>query len=209
MRTAEGLASEEIQIEFKRQAQSAVNLLRAAFSFDLPHVCSESQDHLESDIDMFTTVEGYHRFWCVCAANAQGVTRTAPYASIIHDVVSRQGTEPKYSIFGNIQQVITALPPSAFKSSNGSALFPIISRFNHSCRPNVMLREVPRCSRTGDVGEIQFHGVEMCAYATRDIEMGEELCISYLDDLGGDGCAELMERYGFSCECANPTGATL
>jgi len=73
----------------------------------------------------------------------------------------------------------------------GYGLYPTASYFNHSCEPNVAKR------RVGSSWEF---------WSARDIEPGEECCITYL---GGDERdltvaerrARLQEAWGFECMC--------
>jgi hypothetical protein len=64
---------------------------------------------------------------------------------------------------------------------------------NHSCSPNVVI-----LYRTHEWGEpLVAHVV-----ALRDIEEGEELCISYIDaDIPYEARREALANYGFSCNC--------
>jgi hypothetical protein len=78
-------------------------------------------------------------------------------------------------------------------SSSGfqQAVFPKISRINHSCVPNA------QGNFHDELGRFNIH-------ATRDIEMGEELTLNYLPELGAAREVRqerLMSGYGFSCEC--------
>ena len=73
----------------------------------------------------------------------------------------------------------------------GYALYPDASYFNHSCSPNVAK------TRVGDVWEFR---------ASKDIDAGNECCITYL---GGDEKElnveqrrqRLKEHWGFECMC--------
>jgi len=80
------------------------------------------------------------------------------------------------------------------------ALSPLYSLFNHSCAPNVVYRNV-------DGGTT----VEMVA--ERNIGIGEELCISYMSDVGRRPRAErqaLMEAWiGGECQCDRCSEAQL
>lgn len=74
----------------------------------------------------------------------------------------------------------------------GYGVFPIASYFNHSCEPNVSKKRIGR--------EWEFR-------ANRDLEVGEELCITYLGgdekDLGvGERRMRLEGAWGFACACA-------
>lgn len=72
------------------------------------------------------------------------------------------------------------------------AIFPGISRINHSCLPSA---------------EGNFHeGLgKLNVHATRDINDGEELMINYLKETGfalrEQRQARLLESYGFDCDC--------
>ncbi|CAN8097912.1 unnamed protein product [Discula destructiva] len=72
------------------------------------------------------------------------------------------------------------------------AVFPSISRINHSCIPSA---------------EGHFHeGLgTLNVHATRDIRDGEEVMINYLKETGvalrGQRQAKLLEGYGFDCNC--------
>lgn len=73
----------------------------------------------------------------------------------------------------------------------GYGLWPAASYWNHSCAPNVRKRR---------------EGREWVFWAARDVECGEELCISYLggDEGGmeaGARIGQLREWWGFDCEC--------
>lgn len=72
----------------------------------------------------------------------------------------------------------------------GSLICPVISRFNHSCAPN--------CQHAWD----EAAGLER-VFACRDIEVGEELCICYIDIVKprDERQRELSVRYGFTCAC--------
>lgn len=78
-------------------------------------------------------------------------------------------------------------------SDESAGLFLLLSRFNHSCKPNV------HNSWQED------RGVQVLK-ATRDISEGEELCISYLSFLNlcaptRERLGELSDRFGFDCLC--------
>lgn len=77
--------------------------------------------------------------------------------------------------------------------SQAMALSPLYSLFNHSCTPNLVYRNV----RGGTTVEL---------LAERDINVGEELCISYLSDVGRRQRLErqaLLDPWiGGECQCA-------
>lgn len=80
-----------------------------------------------------------------------------------------------------------------FLNNEGSALYSIESKANHSCVPNAQAT-FPHSN----------HVVQLIA--TRDISCGEEICISYLDDCllsrsRHSRQKELRENYLFNCAC--------
>lgn len=74
--------------------------------------------------------------------------------------------------------------------STGSLICPVVARFNHSCAPN--------CQHAWD----EAAGLER-VFACRDIKVGEELCIYYIDIVKprDERQHELSVRYGFTCGC--------
>ena len=74
----------------------------------------------------------------------------------------------------------------------GSAISPLYSMFNHSCKPNVDWRH-------------DEHNSTVMLFATKDIEEGEEMCISYIKgvDMGRiERQKALMTWLGMDCACA-------
>lgn len=92
--------------------------------------------------------------------------------------------------------ILSIFRNNAFNLGSGSAfqqaVFPKISRTNHSCVPNA------QGNFHDELGRFNIH-------ATRDIETGEELTLNYLQELGAAREVRqerLMSGYGFNCECA-------
>ena len=70
----------------------------------------------------------------------------------------------------------------------GSAMYPSASYFNHACDSNV---------------KKDRHGRRIAFVASRDIQVGEEICITY-GDADGDVLERrrnLLEWWGFACTC--------
>eukprot|EP00930_Biecheleria_cincta_P102173 TRINITY_DN9385_c0_g2_i1.p1 TRINITY_DN9385_c0_g2~~TRINITY_DN9385_c0_g2_i1.p1 ORF type:complete len:389 (+),score=81.05 TRINITY_DN9385_c0_g2_i1:26-1168(+) len=82
---------------------------------------------------------------------------------------------------------------NAIVTPHGNTIFPTASRFNHSCNPNVYgVWQGQGESLLTDMGI--FH-------ATRDIEAGEEMCISYKIELRATR-EQRQEELPFQCRCA-------
>ena len=96
------------------------------------------------------------------------------------------GDEPAEIDWGQDCQFEAA---SVFPPARGAAVFPLASGLNHSCAPNC---------------EVAFaEDNAVFVVATRDVALGEELTISYVDASGADDerREELRETYGFECAC--------
>ncbi|KAI6144743.1 hypothetical protein BKA82DRAFT_16737 [Pisolithus tinctorius] len=80
-------------------------------------------------------------------------------------------------------------------------IFPLASRlFNHSCLPNAFPKY------TFD----RQHRVQMSIVAMRDIEAGEEICISYVDPALLDTRQQIFQfTYGFTCTCPSCTALSI
>lgn len=78
----------------------------------------------------------------------------------------------------------------------GTGVFPLASRINHSCIPNLQIHYIPSTEK-------------LVAHAVRHVNKGEELTISYLSK----ACRtrkqrnEILEHRGFECKCRVCTGA--
>jgi len=70
--------------------------------------------------------------------------------------------------------------------------FPVGSLFNHSCSPNATL---------------YYHGNRQIIRAMRDIQQGEEICITYTDVMNSRNHRKkiLLEKYKFDCHCERCT----
>lgn len=80
-----------------------------------------------------------------------------------------------------------------FLNSEGTGLYVTQSKLNHSCRPNAEAR-------------FPYSNYIVAIAATRDIQPGEEICISYLDECFLERSRHtrqkyLAENYLFLCKC--------
>ena len=72
----------------------------------------------------------------------------------------------------------------------GTAVFPVISRINHSCKPNC----VWSFNTAQGVAEVR---------CVRDVKMGEEILANYVNPLSSraDRQTVLTAKYNFTCDC--------
>ncbi|RDW70197.1 hypothetical protein BP5796_08594 [Coleophoma crateriformis] len=103
---------------------------------------------------------------------------------------------PRFHAIGEHAAILSIFRSNAFKFGRTSqfhqAVFPRISRINHSCIPNA---------------QGNFHDVlgKFNIHATRDIDADEELTLNYLQEHGALRAArqlQLLNDYGFSCDCS-------
>jgi len=82
------------------------------------------------------------------------------------------------------------LPADSEEDPTALAIYSVVSRFNHSCKPNV--------SNSWQADR----GIETL-YAARDIRPGEELCITYIDifQTSEQRQTELENAFKFRCTC--------
>ena len=75
-------------------------------------------------------------------------------------------------------------------TAHGTGLFPVANCMNHSCAPNI-----------ASVTRAPDYSLELVA--TRPIEKGEEMFISYIDEMlpREERRRLLKESYLFDCEC--------
>ena len=82
-----------------------------------------------------------------------------------------------------------------FTPLDGTAIFSLACKMNHSCAPNVLVRY--RC------GWGEYQPLVLQCIALRDIDEGEELCISYIRSDGPlEARQDALQNYGFRCECS-------
>ena len=83
-----------------------------------------------------------------------------------------------------------------FPPLDGTAMYSIACKMNHSCHPNV-ISVYKRRTRWGDK-----HPLTVFAVALRDIQEGDELTISYIDaEQPFEQRQTALMNYGFHCQC--------
>ncbi|KAM9561979.1 histone-lysine N-methyltransferase SMYD3 isoform 1-T1 [Guaruba guarouba] len=91
-------------------------------------------------------------------------------------------------------QIFTKVTCNCFTISNGEmqdvgvGLYPSMSLLNHSCDPNCV---------------IVFEGYQLLLRSVQEIQIGEELTISYIESLmpTSERQKQLMRQYCFECDC--------
>ena len=90
-----------------------------------------------------------------------------------------------------------------FTPLDGTAMYSTTCKMNHSCEPNVVVKYSFSCAGGGKFARWgrNFPLVVSCC-AIREINEGEELCISYInEDLELEEREKALENYGFECNC--------
>lgn len=105
----------------------------------------------------------------------------------LQDIIQQEGSE-------------TLFPPF-----DGTAFYSKICKMNHSCDPNVIIKyttaTVP-VSQTSGEGVTVRRGITAEVVALRDLEAGEELLQSYIDqNLAYGARQKALKDYGFVCRC--------
>lgn len=86
-----------------------------------------------------------------------------------------------------------------FPPLDGTAMYATACKMNHSCEPNVICLYKPR--RWG-----QCHPLVVFVVARRDIVVGEELTISYVEERDSlEERQQNLQNYGFICQCIKCT----
>ena len=122
--------------------------------------------------------------------NGQERTPNSPYTLFM-----RKARESDSSFLREFHAAVKAkgFDPTDFRSSTkGQAIYPIGCLFNHSCRPNLEVQY-----------DEEINNETLVAYCKAPIAVGDELCISYIDeemDFRGRQ-QQLEEHYLFRCGC--------
>ncbi|KAF2272015.1 SET domain-containing protein [Westerdykella ornata] len=89
----------------------------------------------------------------------------------------------------DVDELVPIYRSNAYTIDKEIALFPKIARINHSCRPNTSYVWIARLNK-------------QVVYATRRIEEGEELSVTYIPLLRNrQDRQKRLDQYGFKCSC--------
>ncbi|XP_037947931.1 SET and MYND domain-containing protein 5 [Teleopsis dalmanni] len=143
----------------------------------------------------FTTPDSFKALLGLVATNSQGIA-----TSVLADWVKKASaiplpTQQKEVLEEHINSIYSAVDEFAgeFLNNEGSGLYLIQSKINHSCIPNA-------------ASTFPYSSDIVVLEALKPIEPGEEICISYLDECQLNRSRHsrqkhLKENYIFVCSC--------
>nr|XP_023019628.1 SET and MYND domain-containing protein 5 [Leptinotarsa decemlineata] len=147
-------------------------------------------------IEQFLTFEGFQSLLALIGTNGQGVGTSAisQWAANVENLPLSEEERKTFDLFlDNLYQQMD-MQVGDFLNNEGVALYVLQSACNHSCKPNAEPRFIHNSNRLSLV-------------ATEDIEEGEEIFISYLDECmlhrsRHSRRKELARNYLFVCQCS-------
>lgn len=144
----------------------------------------------------FLTPEGFRSLFALIGRNGQGIGTSSfsVWVSRVSELFPDDAMTDKL-----IDEVYEAMERESgeFLNNEGSALYAVQSAANHSCAPN-SVATFPHSNHT------------LVLVANRDLEEGEEVTISYLDECAlTRSCHSrrkiLQDNYLFLCKCSRCT----
>ncbi len=140
--------------------------------------------------------EGFATLLALIGRNSQGIGTSAfaVWAKKAEKLATNQDDRSKLdTLINSVYDAFEQHVGGGFLNNEGSGLFSLQSTINHSCDPNASV-------------EFPFNNHELVVNATKSIQVGEEILISYLDccDLERSRHSRhkaLRENYLFSCDC--------
>lgn len=147
-------------------------------------------------IEQLLSLQGFHSLLAMIGTNGQGVGTSAVSQWVTRSSELPLSENDKKQLDEFIDKLYEDMDKQSgnFLNNEGVALFSLQSACNHSCIPNAEPTYLHNNSRLSLV-------------ALQDIQPGEEICISYLDDCNLERSRhsrqkELMENYLFLCKCS-------
>ena len=143
--------------------------------------------------------EGFATLLALVGRNSQGIG-TSPFSVWVKKAEKLAKTEEERSKLDSlIDAVYEAFNRHAgtFLNNEGAGLFAKQSTINHSCNPNTTV-------------EFPFNNHELVVNAAKNIQVGDEILISYLDECEVERSRHsrikaLRENYLFTCDCTKCT----
>ncbi|KAG5672396.1 hypothetical protein PVAND_002527 [Polypedilum vanderplanki] len=176
------LAHKMLGDSYKSQISELQETMKKAFADD-------------TEFERYLTDDGFISLLAIIGTNSQGIG-TSSFADYVKSISELQLSEEKRSEIDDfIDSIYTRLNETVgeFLNSEGSGLYSIQSKINHSCNPN---------------SEIIFPDSNslLQVIALRDIKQNEEITISYLDECQLSRSRHsrqkyLQENYIFECFC--------
>jgi hypothetical protein len=149
----------------------------------------------DEDFGKYLTYDGFIQILAIIGTNSQGIGSSsfANWVNNVNDVDISDDQRKELDDF--IDSLYTKFQDTVgeFLNNEGSGLYEIQSKINHSCLPNAEIK-FPKSN----------HVVEVVAL--RDIQENEEICISYLDECQLQRSRHsrqkyLLANYLFECDC--------
>ncbi|XP_076044541.1 SET and MYND domain containing, class 5 isoform X2 [Oratosquilla oratoria] len=147
------------------------------------------------EVRHWLTSEGFRSLVALVGTNGQGIG-TSPLSRWVRNCDMLDiSKEEKEKLDQFIDDVYEQLDKEAggFLNNEGSGLYPLQSSCNHSCSPNAM-------------PTFPYNNFQLVMTAVKDINVGEEICVSYLDECNlvrsrHSRIKMLRENYLFTCRC--------
>ncbi|EZA59880.1 hypothetical protein DMN91_001430 [Ooceraea biroi] len=174
----------------------AHNLLGEKFAGQIDILRQKMQEALNVEhVAHWFTPDGFRSLLALIGTNAQGIGTNA-FSRWVKNVLDSKLPEEEQR---NVEQLIDVLYDDmdkvvgAFLNNEGSGLYVLQSSVNHSCAPNAIV-------------EFPYSNYALVLRARRDILIGEEICISYLDDCNMASSRHTRQKalrslYLFVCNC--------
>jgi len=186
-----GFMHKILRDDFQAQLHQLATVLSTDFQF------------LQPEVDPFlVSAEWLTKVFTMIGLNGQGVGGS-PFNRYVTNFQKEnqsgssenaEASSPADSAIDELYQLLDDAVGLEFLNSEGTGLYALQSVCNHSCEPNAKI-------------EFPFNNAVVALVATRKIEQGEEVTISYLDECQLSRSRHsrrraLMENYLFACECS-------
>lgn len=150
----------------------------------------------DTPINHWLTTDGFSKLFCLLGMNQQGVGTSSLSIWVGNcdelDLPDEE-REKLDNLIDKLYEELEEVVGETFLNCEGAGLYPLQSKCNHSCQPNA---------------EVSFESGnhKLVLKAIRDIQIGEEVCISYIADCELSRSRHsrqklLQQNYVFTCEC--------